>query len=341
MSNPTMAAGFAGALLEYAVGKGADRAQLLDASGLTEDALAQQDNRIPVSVYHALIGAAIAATGDGALVMRHTIESKLESMSIVGQIVHSSNSMVHSMQQLNRYARLMADVDIMQGKDRFEVAIENNEVWIVDHLPQPNETPMAIEASFSRFISEFRRSFPDKVFGIEMEVTYPPPPYMNAYAELLQIPVRFNGTRNALRIDHFWLDTDFDPGNEYIFSIFTDHAEALLSELDTTDTTRAKVEAHILPELHTGTISMDKVARDMGMSRQTLYRRLQEEGLTFADVHDELRARMARDYLTARKVSVNETAYLVGFSEASSFVRAFKRWTGQSPRAFRDQKTSG
>ncbi len=336
MNSPTMAAGFAAALLAYAVEQGADRAALLTAAGLTEDDLAKQDGRILVSAYHALIGVAIVATGDGALLMRHTIDSKLETMSIVGQIVHSSNSMVHSIQQLNRYARLMADVDITQGVDRFEVALENGEVWIVDHLPQPNESPMAIEASFSRFISEFRRSFPDKVFAIEMEVTYAPPPYVSAYAELLQIPVRFNGTRNALRIDPFWLDTDFDPGNEYIFAIFADHADALMAELGTADTTRAKVEAHILPELHTGTISMDKIARDMGMSRQTLYRRLQEEGLTFAEVHDDLRARMARDYLTARKVSVNETAYLLGFSEASSFVRAFKRWTGQSPKAYRD-----
>jgi AraC-like DNA-binding protein len=58
--------------------------------------------------------------------------------------------------------------------------------------------------------------------------------------------------------------------------------------------------------------------------------------VTFAEVHDDLRQKMARDYLSARKVSVNETAYLLGFSEASSFVRAFKRWTGMSPTAYRD-----
>jgi len=336
MNNPTMAAGFASGLLDYAVEKGADRAALLAASGLSDEALAVQDRRIPVSAYHALISAAIAATGDGALLMRHNMDSKLEAMSIVGQIVHSSGSMVHSIEQLNRYTRLMSELDVIQGADRFEVAIENDEVWLIDHLPQPNETPMAIEASFSRFISEFRRSFPEQTFAIEMEVTYAPPPYVDAYAELLQIPVRFNGARNALRIDNFWLETNFDPGNEYIFAIFTDHANSLLAKLDTSDTTRAKVEARILPDLHTGTISMDKIARDLGMSRQTLYRRLQEEGLTFAEVHDDLRSQMARDYLTARKVSVNETAYLLGFSEASSFVRAFRRWTGKSPKAFRE-----
>ncbi len=57
--------------------------------------------------------------------------------------------------------------------------------------------------------------------------------------------------------------------------------------------------------------------------------------MTFASVLDELRHRMAADYLGARKVSVNETAYLVGFSEPAAFSRAFKRWTGASPRAMR------
>ena len=81
-------------------------------------------------------------------------------------------------------------------------------------------------------------------------------------------------------------------------------------------------------------VSLGKLCDYVGMSRQTLYRRLKDEGLTFGEVHDDLRKRMALDYLGAQKVTVNETAYLLGFSEASSFVRAFKRWTGHSPTAY-------
>ena len=80
---------------------------------------------------------------------------------------------------------------------------------------------------------------------------------------------------------------------------------------------------------------MDALASELGMSRQTLYRKLREEGTTFVELVDDLRRRMAADYLRARKVSVNETAYLVGFTEPSSFVRAFRRWTGMTPSAFR------
>jgi AraC-like DNA-binding protein len=80
---------------------------------------------------------------------------------------------------------------------------------------------------------------------------------------------------------------------------------------------------------------MDAIAAKLGVSRQTLFRKLRAEGVTFAGVLDELRHRMAADYLGARKVSVNETAYLVGFSEPAAFSRAFKRWTGSSPRTLR------
>jgi AraC-like DNA-binding protein len=73
----------------------------------------------------------------------------------------------------------------------------------------------------------------------------------------------------------------------------------------------------------------------MGVSRKTLLRRLKAEGVTFAKVLDALRHKMALDYLSARKVSVNETAYLVGFSDSTAFSRAFKRWTGKSPREVR------
>lgn len=337
MKKPTLAAGMAADFLNYAVSKGADRSALLAGAGLTENDLEEQDGRVDLDAFHAIIGGAIQMTGDGALVMRHNIETKLEDMSIVGQIVHSSDTLVHSVEQVNRYLRLMSEVDEMQGRDRYEILVEGKRVWITDNLPNPNERPMAIEASFSRFISEFRRSFPDRPFALNLEVTYPAPPYVAAYDELLQIPATFEGSRNAMEIDNSWLNTDFEDGKQYIFSVFTQHADKLLAELEHIETMRSQVETLILPDMRNGTISMDKIARTLGMSRQTLYRRLQDEGVTFAEVHDDLRHRMARDFLTARKISVNETAYLLGFSEASSFVRAFKRWTGQSPSSFRGE----
>ena len=80
---------------------------------------------------------------------------------------------------------------------------------------------------------------------------------------------------------------------------------------------------------------MDMIASKMGLSHQSLYRNLKAEGTTFEKVLDELRHQLALRYLRAKKASVNETAYLVGFSEPAAFSRAFKRWTGVSPREMR------
>jgi AraC-like DNA-binding protein len=80
---------------------------------------------------------------------------------------------------------------------------------------------------------------------------------------------------------------------------------------------------------------MGRVACHLGMSRQTLFRRLKVEGVTFELVLDDLRRTLALHYLGGQKVSVNETAYLVGFSEPAAFSRAFKRWTGSNPSEVR------
>ena len=79
---------------------------------------------------------------------------------------------------------------------------------------------------------------------------------------------------------------------------------------------------------------METIAGELGLSRQTLFRRLKAEGTTFERVLDDLRHRLALHYLDGGKMSVNQTAYLVGFSDPAAFSRAFKRWTGSSPRAY-------
>jgi len=92
--------------------------------------------------------------------------------------------------------------------------------------------------------------------------------------------------------------------------------------------------------LHKGDIGMDAIAAKLAVSRQTLFRKLKAEGTTFEKVLDELRHRLALNYLSGKKVSVNETAYLVGFSDPAAFSRAFKRWTGSSPRDVRGARAT-
>ncbi len=84
---------------------------------------------------------------------------------------------------------------------------------------------------------------------------------------------------------------------------------------------------------------MSVVATELGLSRQTLHRRLKDEGVTLERVLDDLRHRLARRHLGGM-ASVAETARLVGFSDPTAFSRAFKRWTGSSPRSVRGIPTA-
>jgi AraC-like DNA-binding protein len=97
---------------------------------------------------------------------------------------------------------------------------------------------------------------------------------------------------------------------------------------------RQAVERHLEPLIGGSDVGVDSVARALGLSRQTLYRRLKAEGTTFEQVLDGLRHRLALEHLR-QGLGVKQTAWRLGFSDPAAFSRAFKRWTGRSPSDIR------
>ena len=97
---------------------------------------------------------------------------------------------------------------------------------------------------------------------------------------------------------------------------------------------RAEVERRLEPLLASGEVGIERLARDLGYSRQTLYRRLKSEGITYEQLLDGLRKRLALRFMR-EGLAVKEAAYRLGFSDPAAFSRAFKRWTGSSPSDLR------
>ncbi|WP_210485801.1 AraC family transcriptional regulator [Microvirga antarctica] len=95
---------------------------------------------------------------------------------------------------------------------------------------------------------------------------------------------------------------------------------------------RTRVENAISPRLQHATVNIGTIASDLGLSTRTLSRRLADEGLTFSSILDELRRALSDRYLQNKDLSISQIAWLLGYTEVSSFVHAFQRWTGQSPR---------
>lgn len=98
----------------------------------------------------------------------------------------------------------------------------------------------------------------------------------------------------------------------------------------------ARVRAKIGELLAGGDCSRARVARELCISEATLQLRLKQQGTTFQDLLDEIRRDLSAAYLAQRKLSITEITYLTGFGDTSNFTRAFKRWTGMSPSAYRE-----
>jgi AraC-like DNA-binding protein len=177
--------------------------------------------------------------------------------------------------------------------------------------------------------------FQEMAYPIVVHLMRKPPEYAAEYERIFGAPVVFESAWNAMQIDPRFLLLKQPPVNRYVFAVLTERADALLESFNESRTTAGRVKGVLMKMLHTGEASMDAVAGKLGQSRQTLYRNLKDEGVTYEQVLDDLRRKLALDFLAAKKVSVNETAYLVGFSDPASFSRAFKRWTGKSPSEVR------
>jgi AraC-like DNA-binding protein len=329
----TVAAGLARGLMEFAAAKGASLSVLAERSGIDPRELDDQDHRVPFAKYVTLMRAAKGLCNDPALALHFGAANDLSQISVVGLIANASETMGEALLQLNRYGRLVVEFD--GAKERFRTEFRGPEVWVIDCRENPNHFPELTESTFARMICGPRR------FGIAqiaraVHVTHKAPDYRAEYERVLGAPVTFEREENAMLVDPLFAGHRIASQPRYVFGLFSEHADALLTELESSKSVRGKVESLLMPILHTGNAGMDAITEKMALSRQTLARKLKAEGTTFEKVLDGLRHRLALDYLQARKVSVNETAYLVGFSEPAAFSRAFKRWTGTSPKAMRN-----
>lgn len=331
MSNLTTSTGFAAGLIAFAVQKGADRAALLARAGLELADLEDHDDRLPFETYMALMRAAQDLCGDPALALHFGEAVDLAELSIVGLIMNASATMGDALAQMQRFGRLALETEGLSNGPRFALSARDGQLWMVDTRADPNAFPELTEGAFVRLVCGPRRFLPEP-HVLEVQFTHPAPTWSAEYDRIFQCPVTFSSGWNAMRLDPRIATWPVALQPRYVFGVLTQRADGLLQELDDQKTVRGRVESVLLPLLHTGSVGADAVARALGFSRQTLFRKLKTENATFKQVLDALRHRMALRYLTGTRASVNETAYLVGFSEPAAFSRAFKRWTGQSPR---------
>ena len=122
--------------------------------------------------------------------------------------------------------------------------------------------------------------------------------------------------------------------NSKLRDYFDEECRRLVEKLATGETLVEQLKKQLILAMDGGDTSIETIAKQLGQSSRSLQRRLSEEGTRYNDVLAEIRTEFAKRYLARGTISASEVAYLLGFTEPPAFFKAFKRWTGMTPREF-------
>ena len=165
---------------------------------------------------------------------------------------------------------------------------------------------------------------------------YPRPPHGDEYRHIFHCPLEFESDRTALTFDKRFLSAPVIRDKPEIRQFLKTSPADLLSRPDESNTFTGKIRALIGRDFSTPLPDFERIASELHTSPQTLRRRLKQENTSFQEIKDLLRRDMAIYYLSRQELSINNIAEKVGFTEPSTFHRAFKKWTGVTPGAYRE-----
>lgn len=199
----------------------------------------------------------------------------------------------------------------------------------------PQDAWLATLLRFCRFI--YRPDFAP----LRVELRRPrPDSKIEKFNDWFRAPIQFGSEKNVLVFDLQDTTVRLPAANAELARQNDEVVMALLKRISRNDII-AQVRASFIELLPAGDCSRENVATQLGMSERTLQNRLMDRGTNYSDLLSETRRELAEQYMQQRLHTVSEVAFLLGFSEISSFSRAFRSWTGESPSRYRDRILCG
>lgn len=165
------------------------------------------------------------------------------------------------------------------------------------------------------------------------------PADIEPHRRLFAAPLAFREHVNGFAFRSELLDAPVRGADPSLAALLERHADDLLARLPARDDLVHRVKAHVARALPGELPSLEATARALATSTRTLQRALRAEGTTYQTVVDEVRRDLALGHLKEAQRTVSEVAFLVGFTEVAAFTRAFRRWTGVVPSAWRQRQT--
>jgi AraC-like DNA-binding protein len=271
------------------------------------------------------------ASGDPAIGLRIGEHARPELVGVVGLSMLSAATFGDALARCARYKRVMLElvVEIIPSRERTIVRL--------DTLPSTRPVlRWRIDAELA-FMASFGRRFTERpIAPLEVRLRGAPPPYRAEYERIVGAAVRFGHNADELWLPPRALEVPMVTAAPEAHALLVTSAERQLVEA--TGALPERVSAAVEALLPDGPPSIAQVARRLGTSARSLQRGLHQERTSFSEVVDDTRkARAAR---LLEELDAVEVSFLVGFSHPNSFYRAFRRWTGMSPLAYRAARSS-
>jgi len=259
-------------------------------------------------------------------------ETKTERFHPVGLAALSTENFGAAIDQMARFKQLTCPEEILQEKDGEEWSIQFR--WL---LADEVEPPVLIECCFAWVLSIARQGTGTRLSPLRVEFVQP-----RAHAKIVErhfgCSVVAGALRNAIVFRAADAERPFVTRNAELLGMLAPQFEEELKQERGDENFVERVRTAIQQKLTGRRPSIEDIADALHISSRTLQRRLQENGSSFQRVLDEARHQLARHYLNNSVLELNEAAYLLGYEDGNSFVRAFRTWEGIPPARWREMQ---
>jgi len=335
LSNPHLIASWAVAVAEALEARGLDSRALFAEAGIDIKTTRDPRSRIQADEMTLVYSLIDKITGDASFgldIARHVHPTTFHAL---GYSLFASRTMESFCNRLVRFFRLVttnAVTEFTQTRGEYQLLL-NPTVGRDSYIPQ--DAWLATIVKFARDV--YRADYTP----VRVSLRRPDPAgAASRFKDYFGAPVEFGCGVNALIFDARDIHAQLPAANAELARQNDEVVMSLLAQLDRNDIL-ARVRAKFVELLPSGDCSKNEVAKRLNMSERTLQHKLNDRHTSYRELLNEMRQEFAVQYLSQGVHSVSEVAYLLGFSEISSFSRAFRAWIGESPSEYRERRLKG
>jgi AraC-like DNA-binding protein len=288
------------------------------------------DDRVPIPIMMELLRGAVELTGDPDIGLKAAREVSIGDAGALELVVSGARSVRAAVELVGRFVPL-----INEGLE-FSLHVEGDRAIVrLDNLVALPRAAIDYQSG-AFYVSALHRRPAGATPAFDVLFMHARPERVEEY-ERTFAPGRlcFGAAFNGFAFDRRYLELSLPSVDPALHRLLREHAERVLADLPRAQRFTEKVRSLILRDLASGTSTAARTAGLLHVSQRTFRRKLRQGGTSFKELHDDVRRGAALRYVATGELALLEIAFLLGFSEAASFHRAFKRWTGQTPREYR------